>query len=37
MPFDVFQKLVKHPLTDLGLKSFDADWQKLEHELKGGA
>jgi transaldolase len=37
MPFDVFQKLVKHPLTDLGLKSFEADWKKLETGLKGGA
>jgi transaldolase len=37
MPFEVFQKLVKHPLTDLGLKSFEADWKKLENELKGGA
>jgi transaldolase len=37
MPFEVFQKLVKHPLTDLGLRSFDADWKKLERELKGGA
>ena len=37
MPFEVFQKLVKHPLTDLGLQSFDADWKKLERELKGGA
>jgi transaldolase len=37
MPFEVFQKLVRHPLTDLGLQSFDADWKKLERELKGGA
>jgi transaldolase len=26
MPFSVFQQLVKHPLTDLGLKKFLADW-----------
>jgi len=37
MPFEVFQKLVKHPLTDIGLRSFSADWQKLQDELKGGA
>jgi transaldolase len=37
MPFDVFSKLVKHPLTDLGLEKFLADWNKLAKELKEGA
>ena len=37
MPVDVFRKLVKHPLTDLGLEKFKADWQTLEHDLKGEA
>jgi transaldolase len=37
MPFEVFAKLVKHPLTDLGLERFLADWKKLEGELKGDA
>jgi transaldolase len=38
MPYDVFTKLVKHPLTDVGLKRFDADWEALQGELtKGGA
>ena len=37
MPVDVFRKLVKHPLTDLGLEKFRADWQTLEHDLKGDA
>lgn len=37
MPFDVFEKLVKHPLTDIGLAKFDADWKKLRQELKEGA
>jgi transaldolase len=37
MPFDVFTKLVKHPLTDLGLDRFLADWNKLQEELKGEA
>jgi transaldolase len=37
MPFDVFSKLVKHPLTDIGLAKFDADWKKLQEELKEGA
>lgn len=37
MPFDVFAKLVKHPLTDLGLEKFLADWQTLQNDLKGEA
>jgi transaldolase len=28
MPAKVFQQLVKHPLTDLGLKTFLEDWAK---------
>jgi transaldolase len=27
MPYDVFTKLVKHPLTDVGLEKFLADWR----------
>jgi len=27
MPFVVFQQLIKHPLTDIGLKKFLADWE----------
>ena len=34
MPYDVFTKLVKHPLTDKGLETFEADWQRLQEELK---
>jgi transaldolase len=34
MPYDVFTKLVKHPLTDKGLAQFEADWQKLQQDLK---
>lgn len=26
MPFSIFQQMVKHPLTDVGLKKFLADW-----------
>ncbi len=29
VPFAVLQKLVKHPLTDRGLESFLADWEKV--------
>src|SRR5204863_4161087 len=36
LPFDVFSKLVKHPLTDKGLAQFDADWKKLQGELSQG-
>ena len=32
MPYDVFKKLVKHPLTDKGLESFDKDWKTLLEE-----
>ena len=28
MPFSVLQMLMKHPLTDIGLKKFLEDWQK---------
>jgi len=27
IPYSVFQQLVKHPLTDIGLKKFLADWE----------
>jgi transaldolase len=33
MPYDVFSKLVKHPLTDVGLEKFTADWEHLQKEL----
>lgn len=29
MPFGVIQQLAKHPLTDVGLKKFLSDWEKL--------
>ncbi|MFQ5991344.1 MAG: fructose-6-phosphate aldolase [Nitrospiraceae bacterium] len=28
IPFAVFQQLIKHPLTDIGLKKFLADWDQ---------
>lgn len=37
MPYDVFKKLVKHPLTDAGIGRFLSDWEALQKELKGGA
>lgn len=33
MPFTVFQSLVKHPLTDIGLKKFLEDWEKAKKEM----
>ena len=29
MPYSIFQQLVKHPLTDMGLKKFLSDWEKM--------
>jgi len=33
MPYEVFTKLVKHPLTDTGLEKFLADWEDLRKKL----
>ena len=30
IPFKVIQQLIKHPLTDIGLENFLADWKKQE-------
>ena len=32
MPFDVIEKLFKHPLTDMGLEKFLSDWKKQEQK-----
>jgi transaldolase len=29
MPFSVMKQLVKHPLTDVGIERFLADWKKV--------
>jgi len=29
MPYNVFTQLIKHPLTDIGLERFLADWKKV--------
>ncbi len=29
IPFDVIQKLTRHPLTDIGIERFLADWKKV--------
>ncbi|MBW2316977.1 MAG: fructose-6-phosphate aldolase [Deltaproteobacteria bacterium] len=33
MPFKVFSSLIKHPLTDIGLKRFLDDWEKAKKEI----
>ncbi len=35
MPFDLLHQLFKHPLTDIGLEKFLADYRKLEDKLGG--
>ena len=35
LPPDVLGKMLKHPLTDIGLKNFLADWEKLKKENPG--
>jgi transaldolase len=37
MPYEVFTKLIQHPLTDIGLELFAADWNQLQRELGGEA
>lgn len=37
MPFKVIKSLLKHPLTDSGLKQFLADWSDYERDLKSAA
>lgn len=34
MPLKVIDQLLKHPLTDIGLQNFLADWDKLQKDLK---
>jgi transaldolase len=29
IPYNVIQQLIKHPLTDIGLEKFLADWKKM--------
>jgi len=34
IPFNVLEKMFKHPRTDQGLDAFLKDWEKLQNELK---
>jgi|TARA_R100000027_G_scaffold2489_1_gene2492 transaldolase len=33
IPYDIFQRLYDHTLTDAGLAKFDADWKALQEKL----
>jgi len=35
IPFKVIEKLVKHPLTDVGMEKFLADWEKVKKQSRG--
>jgi transaldolase len=35
MPYAVFAQMVKHPLTDIGLERFNADWEAYQQMLRG--
>ena len=37
MPLGVIKKLLKHPLTDIGLEKFLADWENFQASLKAEA
>jgi transaldolase len=37
MPYSVFSGLLKHPLTDIGLKRFLEDWEKARKEMAARA
>lgn len=34
VPFSVIEKLMQHPLTDIGIKRFLDDWSQLKREIK---
>lgn len=34
VPFNVLERLMKHPLTDRGIDAFNKDWEKLKNALK---
>ena len=34
IPYDIFKKMVTHPLTDAGIKKFESDWNKYKKEVK---
>ncbi len=34
IPFSVIEKMIKHPLTDIGIERFLADWEKVQQRNK---
>jgi len=36
VPFNVLERLMRHPLTDKGIDAFNKDWEKLKHSLNRG-
>ena len=36
MPFSVLEAIIRHPLTDIGLKKFLKDWEKLPQQMRAG-
>ena len=36
VPFKVFTRIIKHPLTDLGVKQFLDDWHRAQEAMKTG-
>ena len=34
IPFSVLEQLIKHPLTDIGIERFLADWKKVPKKAK---
>lgn len=34
LPFSVYTQMIKHPLTDIGLEKFLADWEKVPAEMR---
>jgi len=32
IPYKVFKAMVKHPLTDIGIEKFNADWEKVKNK-----
>ena len=34
LPFSVFKQMIQHPLTDIGLQKFLADWEKVPADLR---
>ncbi|MBI1952026.1 MAG: fructose-6-phosphate aldolase [Acidobacteria bacterium] len=37
MPFGVLEAIIRHPLTDVGLKKFLKDWEKLPQQMRAGS